>query len=205
MVDKKAIEKAIRDILYAIGEDPNREGLAGTPDRVARFYEEFYNWESGNTLTSFEQVQVDQMIVVRNIMGYSMCEHHMLPFSFTAHVGYLPKLKGGRLKRFIKPNKYALTSKVLGLSKIARIVQKHAHKLQIQERMAHDVAYEVQAVTHAMGVGVVIEGSHLCTSMRGIRQSNLLLDTSALLGIFREDRVKSEFLTLALKRNTICS
>jgi len=188
LVDQIKIEKAILEILKAIGEDPNREGLADTPARVARFWEEFISWDCGVLDTAFEEVHVDEMIVMRNIKGFSICEHHLLPFSFTAHVGYLP-LKKGLFHRFVP-------TKVLGASKIVRVVEKHAHCLQIQERMTYNIAQEIKRLTKAMGVGVIIEGRHLCIGMRGVQSPEAELVTSTLLGAFRKIEVRDEFLRL---------
>jgi len=188
MVDRPRIEKAVMEILLAINEDPSREGLANTPNRVARFWEEFVSWDCGVLDTAFEEVHVDEMIVMRNIKGFSICEHHLLPFSFVAYVGYLP----------IKKNLFGkfTPSKVLGASKIIRIVEKHAHRLQIQERMTYDIAQEISKLTKALGVGVVIEGKHLCIGMRGVKSSEAELVTSAIIGEFHKEEVKNEFLGL---------
>ena len=193
MADKERIENAVLEILHAIGEDPTREGLIDTPARVARFWEEFIDWNSGKLDTIFEKVQVDEMIVVRNIVGYSLCEHHLLPFSYTAHVGYLPVKRNRLLGRF-KP-----TNKVLGASKMVRVVEKHAHRLQIQERMTYNIAHEIKDLTDALGVGVIIEGKHLCMNMRGVRSPESELVTSAILGEFHRAEVRSEFLKLCGK------
>ena len=202
MVDKKKIEQAVYSILTAIGEDPSRGGLVKTPARVARFYEEFFSWHSGQLNTSFEVIQVNEMIVARNIGGYSMCEHHLLPFSFVAHVGYLPlEVRPGlkMLNRIFHHVGLRPTNRVIGYSKIIRVVQKHAHRLQLQERMAYDIAKEMMELTGAIGVGVLIEGEHLCTTMRGVKSPGTTLETSALLGVFHELKVKNEFLRLCGK------
>lgn len=190
-MDKRSIEKAVTEILLAIGEDPNREGLVDTPRRVAKFWEEFIDWDCGTLDTTFEEVCVDEMIVMRNIRGFSLCEHHLLPFSFVAHVGYLPIKK--RLFRVFTP------TKVLGASKIIRIVEKHAHKLQIQERMTYDIAQEISKLTKALGVGVIIEGKHLCIGMRGVQSPDAELVTSTLLNDFQRESVRNEFLRLCGK------
>ena len=198
MVDKKKIEQAVYSILTAIGEDPTREGLIETPGRVARFYEEFFDWDCGKLDTIFEKVRVDEMIVVRNIVGYSICEHHMLPFSFVAYVGYLP-VKKGKLLNFLFPRSFEPTNKVLGASKIVRVVEKHAHKLQIQERMTFDIANDIKSLTDALGVGVIVEGKHLCMNMRGVRSPESELVTSAILGEFHRAKIRGEFLRLCGK------
>lgn len=198
MVDKEKIEQAVLDILYAIGEDPTREGLVDTPARVARYYEEFIDWDCGRLGTVFERVRVDEMVVVRNIKGYSLCEHHILPFSFIAHIGYLP-VKKRRVFNFLFHRRFEPTNKVIGASKIVRVVEKHAHKLQIQERMTFDIANEIEKLTDALGVGVIVEGRHLCMNMRGVRSSESELVTSAILGEFHRAEVRSEFLKLCGK------
>lgn len=178
-VDRPRVEKAIREILLAIGENPDREGLLDTPARVARFYEEFIGHNPGRVDTAFQPIETDQMIIVRGITGWSLCEHHMLPFSIKAAVGYIAE------------------KRILGLSKIARIVQKHAHRLQIQERLVQGVADEIQALTGAHSVAVVVSGQHLCCTMRGIKNPAKMV-TSAMRGEFRDDpRARAEFLSLA--------
>lgn len=174
----RKIQKAVRTILEVIGEDIHRPGLQGTPGRVARFWEEFIEYDPGNTDTAFEAIQTDQLIVVRNIKGYSLCEHHLLPFSFTAHVGYIT-------------NKH-----VIGLSKIPRIVQQHAHRLQLQERLTHDIAMTLMEKINALGVGVLIKGNHTCMSMRGIQCGGDMV-TCCLKGVMLANpEAKSEFLQL---------
>jgi GTP cyclohydrolase I len=173
------IQQAVRIILRAIGEDPSREGLKNTPDRVARFWSEFINFDSGNIEVTFETLHTDQMVIVKDIDGWSLCEHHLLPWSFTAHVGYIT---GDR---------------VVGLSKIPRIVQKHAHRLQLQERFTADIADELMKVADARGVGVVVTGIHTCATMRGIRTPRASMVTSAMRGIMLVNPfAKEEFLRL---------
>lgn len=154
-LDRKAIEKATKEILVAIGEDPKRDGLLKTPDRAARAYDEIMNGYRTDPLALINgalfDVDYDQMVVVNDIEFYSMCEHHMLPFFGHVHVAYIPK------------------GKVIGLSKIPRIVDMFAHRLQVQERMTQQIADFVEESIRPEGVAVVAEGRHLCMMMRGIR------------------------------------
>jgi len=177
-LDTSRIEKHIAALLYEIEEDPCREGLRDTPLRVARFYKEFFEYDPGNIDVTFESVEVDQMIVVTGIEVYSLCEHHMLPFTCKISIGYIA---GNR---------------VLGLSKLARIAHKHAHKLQIQERLTQEIADEVSEVCGTPDVAVLIEGEHLCMLMRGVRTAGTMI-TSVMRGAFKDrDKVRAEFLTL---------
>lgn len=178
MTDKKIHENKHHEIIEAtkvliksIGEDLQREGLIGTPERVARASEEIF---SGYTTdpdalinNALFNVDYDQMVVVKDINFYSMCEHHILPFFGKAHVAYLPK------------------GKVIGLSKIPRIVDMFARRLQVQERMTQQIATFIQETIHPLGVAVVIEASHLCMMMRGVRKEDATMTTSAMLGGFR--------------------
>lgn len=174
------IVRAVEQIIEAIGEDPGREGLVDTPKRVARFWLDFKNYQAGDIEVTFEAIETDQMVIVRNINGWSLCEHHLLPFSFTAHVGYITN------------------KKVIGLSKIPRIVQKHAHRLQLQERLANDAAEELMSITGALGVGVLIEGQHTCMQMRGVRSNGSMI-SSSLKGVFLANpSAKQEFMSLAM-------
>jgi GTP cyclohydrolase I len=176
------IPEAIRTLLSEIGEDPDRAGLAGTPDRVRRMYAELTDGYAADpdallNKAAFE-VDYDEMVVVRDIEFYSLCEHHLLPFFGRAHVGYLPR------------------GRVIGLSKIPRIVDMYAHRLQVQERMTQQVATFLMERLDPKGVGCVIEGTHLCTVMRGVRKQHATMVTSSMLGTFRRDaRTRSEFLT----------
>lgn len=176
-----SIAGAVGRILSALGEDNEREGLQNTPLRVARFYTDFLlHYDPGNIDVTFEAVQVDQLVVVKGIQGWSLCEHHLLPFWFSASVGYVTG------------------ERVLGLSKIPRIVQKHAHKLQLQERLTNDVANEVMELTKARGVGVVIKGVHTCSVMRGIKAGGSSMVTSCMQGVLLANpHAKDEFLALA--------
>ncbi len=170
-------------MLEHIGEDPTREGLVKTPIRAARAFEfmtQGYKKNvddivNGAIFTSDN----DEMVVVQNIEMYSLCEHHLLPFFGKAHVGYIPK------------------GKIIGLSKIARIVDMYARRLQVQENLTKNIAQTLMEVTGALGVGVVIEAQHLCMMMRGVEKQNSLMKTSCLLGAFRkEDATRKEFLAL---------
>lgn len=160
--------------------DDSNNGIKDTPMRVARYLNEFLNeWDGGNTDTTFESIQVDQLVVVDKIPAWSLCEHHLLPFSINVSVGYLAG------------------SKVIGLSKIPRIIQKHCHKLQLQERIGHQIADELEEIlSDSRGIAVYIEGSHTCMQARGIRSPGIM-KTSVLRGVFREDQsLKDEFLLL---------
>jgi len=178
----RLIPDAIRTLLAELGEDPQRAGLIGTPDRVRRMYAELtdgYGTDPESLLNgaAFE-VDYDEMVVVRDIEFYSLCEHHLLPFFGRAHVGYLPR------------------GRVIGLSKIPRIVDMYAHRLQVQERMTQQVAAFLMERLDPKGVGCVVEATHLCTVMRGVRKQEATMVTSAMLGTFRADaRTRSEFLT----------
>jgi GTP cyclohydrolase I len=178
-----AVEEQYRDIIQAIGEDPRRDGLARTPLRAAKamqFMTQGYRQRVEEIVNGaiFESSN-SEMVIVRDIELYSLCEHHLLPFIGKAHVAYLP---GG---------------KVLGLSKIARIVDMFARRLQIQENLTRQIGETVQKVTNARGVGVVIEAKHLCMMMRGVEKQNSMMTTSYMEGVFREDeRTRAEFLTL---------
>lgn len=172
------IEALIRQLLTEIGEDPTREGLRDTPRRIARFWEEWLGYEDDNLETTFEPPVIGQMIVVRDVKGWSLCEHHLLPFSFTAHVGYLSN------------------AKVIGLSKIPRIVQKHAHKLQLQERLTKQIAEDVRFFTMSRGVAVLVKGYHTCMAMRGIKSDGTVMVTSHFTDAFEEAALRQEFLKL---------
>ena len=179
--DLPAITNSVSAILKAVGEDPTREGLVRTPDRVARAYQEIlggYQIDPVQLINgALFSVDYDEMVIVKDIEYYSLCEHHMLPFFGKAHVAYVPR------------------GKVLGLSKIPRIVDMFAHRLQVQERMTQQIAQFVQEVINPWGVGVVIEGQHLCMMMRGIKKEQAKMTTSAMLGGFRKRlETRMEFL-----------
>jgi GTP cyclohydrolase I len=167
------MEESYRKIIESVGEDPTREGLLDTPARAAKamqFLTRGYNQSLDEVVNNalFES-DSEEMIVVQNIELYSMCEHHMLPFIGKAHVAYLP------------------TGKVLGLSKVARIVDMYARRLQIQEKLSKEIATAIQDVTQAAGVGVIIEAKHMCMMMRGVEKQNSVMRTSVMLGEFREN------------------
>lgn len=179
--DLPAISNSISQILQAIGEDPTREGLVRTPDRVARAYQEIlggYHVDPVKLVNgALFNVSYDEMVIVKDIEFYSLCEHHLLPFFGKAHVAYVPK------------------GKVIGLSKIPRIVDMFAHRLQVQENMTQQIAEFIQEVIQPWGVGVVIEGQHLCMMMRGIKKEQAKMTTSAMLGGFRKRlETRMEFL-----------
>ncbi len=172
-----------KKIIESIGEDPNREGLVKTPERAAKAFEflmqgykkDIKEVVNGAIFTSDNE----QMVIVKDIEMYSMCEHHLLPFFGRAHVGYIPN------------------GKIIGLSKIARIVDMYARRLQVQENLTKQIADTIMEVTGATGVGVVIEAKHLCMMMRGVEKQNSLMKTSHLLGGFRaHDATRKEFLSM---------
>ncbi len=181
--DDKELEKAVRTLLIGIGEDPDRQGLERTPYRVARMLKEItsgYNQSPEELINEAHfDVNYNEMVVVTHIDFYSLCEHHMLPFFGHAHVGYIP------------------IGKVVGLSKIPRIVDMFARRLQVQENMTQQIAYVLQEHLKPEGVGVVIEGYHMCMMMRGVRKEKAKMITSTLLGSFHDDsKTRSEFLEL---------
>ena len=180
-IDLNAIQDSIRSILQAIGEDPDREGLRGTPDRVARMYLELltgYNVNPHELLNgALFEVSYDEMVIVRDIEFYSLCEHHMLPFLGRAHVAYIPR------------------GRVIGLSKIPRIVDMFAQRLQVQERMTTQIAELLGELLNPHGVAVVVEAQHLCSMMRGVKKHDARMTTSAMLGAFRSSlATRQEFL-----------
>jgi GTP cyclohydrolase IA len=182
-IDKEKIAGLIRQLLVEIGEDPEREGLRATPRRVAEVWATLmrgYRQESKQIVNGalFES-EVNNMIIARDIEVYSVCEHHMLPFFGRCHIGYVAR------------------SKLVGVSKIARIVELHARRLQIQERLTSQIAHEIMDTVDALGVGVVMECRHLCMMMRGVEKQNSVMTTSTVLGTFRSDEAtRLEFLTL---------
>lgn len=183
MIDKERVKAAIREILSAIGDDPDREGLKETPDRVARMYEEIYaglHRDPREDVKIFQEESHEEMVLVKDIPLYSVCEHHLLPFVGVAHVVYIPK-KG----------------KILGLSKVARIVDTIAKKPQLQERLTSQVADVVMEAISPLGVAVVVEAEHLCMTMRGIKKPGSKTVTSALRGSIKTDaRTRSEVMAL---------
>lgn len=179
----KKMEQAVSVLLEGIGEDGQRQGLIKTPYRVAKMFKEVtvgYEMNAKKIINdAIFDVEYDEMVVVANIEYYSLCEHHMLPFYGVVHVGYLPD------------------GKVIGLSKIPRIVDMFARRLQVQENMTRQIADTIQEVLHPKGIGVVIEGKHMCMMMRGVQKDQAKMITSTLLGEFRENpKTREEFLTL---------
>lgn len=181
------MEKQISSIIAELGEDVQREGLAHTPARVAEslrfltsgYHEDVQEIMQGAVFTS----TMSEMVILQDIELYSLCEHHLLPFFGKCHIAYLPK------------------GKIIGLSKIARIVDVFAKRLQVQERLTQQIAELIIEVTEAAGVGVIIEAQHLCMMMRGVQKQNSLMKTSVMLGLFRDDsRTRAEFLSLITKR-----
>ena len=167
-------EKAVRELLEALGEDPDREGLADTPERVARFLTEFTSGMDVDPASMLEkrfEADHDEMIIVKDIPFHSLCEHHMVPFAGRAHVGYIPNKNG----------------EVTGLSKLARVVDVVAKRLQMQERLTSQIADAIEAALDARGVIVVVEAEHMCMSMRGVRKPGHTTVTSALRGVFRQN------------------
>ncbi|TCK05162.1 GTP cyclohydrolase I FolE [Phorcysia thermohydrogeniphila] len=179
--DRERIERAVREILIAIGEDPEREGLKDTPKRVAKMYEEIlagYHDSPDNHLVLFSE-KYDEMIIVKDIPIYSLCEHHMLPFFGKAHVAYIPG-----------------DNKVTGLSKLARIVDVYSKRLQLQERMTEQIADAIMEKLKAKGVMVIIEAQHLCMIMRGVKKPGSYTVTSAVKGVMRNEPTRMEALFL---------
>jgi GTP cyclohydrolase I len=181
-VDAERIKRAVKEILLAVGEDVSREGLIDTPDRVARMYVELLSGMCESPDVFFESAfteNYDEIVLLRNIPFYSVCEHHLMPFIGKANVAYLPK------------------GKVLGVSKLARIVDSYAHRLQLQERLTSQIADSLMSGIKPMGVAVVIEASHSCMTIRGIKKPGAVMVTSTVRGIFRSDqRARSEVMSL---------
>jgi GTP cyclohydrolase IA len=184
-----AVAKIVRSMLEELGEDPDRDGLHGTPDRVARslgFLTSGYAVDPREVVgDALFEAEYDEMVVVRDVEMYSMCEHHMLPFFGRCHIAYLP------------------TKKIVGLSKLARLVEVFSRRLQVQERLTTQIANAINDIVEPKGVGVVIEAHHLCMMMRGIQKQNSLAVTSCMLGSFRTDaRTRTEFLSLIAKHDS---
>lgn len=172
------VESIARDLLAAIGEDVTREGLQDTPRRFAKWWAEFIDYDPGTLNTVFEIEQTDQMVIVTGMKVWSLCEHHLLPFWCNISIGYIA------------------STKLLGLSKFGRIAHKHAHRLQVQERLIAGIADELQAILDTDNVAVLAEGEHLCMTMRGI-QTPALMKSSVMRGVFMSDAAaRSEFLSL---------
>jgi GTP cyclohydrolase IA len=188
-VDSARIEKAVREILLAIGEDPDRDGLVDTPARVARAYAEQFaglGQTPQDVLTTIFDADHDEMVLVKDIEVFSTCEHHLVPFHGVAHVGYVPNEKG----------------QITGLSKLARLVDVFARRPQVQERMTSQIADALMGVLVPRGVIVVVEAEHLCMTMRGVRKPGAKTITSAVRGSFRDsDRTRAEAMALILGRH----
>jgi GTP cyclohydrolase I len=188
-IDTGRIERAVREILLAIGEDPDRDGLAETPARVARAYAEQFSGlaqRPEDVLATVFDADYDELILVRDIEVYSTCEHHLVPFFGFAHVGYIPNEKG----------------QITGLSKLARLVDVYARRPQVQERMTSQIADALMEVLEPRGALVVIEAEHLCMSMRGVRKPGAKTVTSAVRGSMRDsDRTRAEAMSLLLRRS----
>lgn len=182
-MDKAKIQKAVRMILEAIGEDPDRDDLKKTPERVAMMYEEILSGISKDPSSELEALlseRYDEIVLLKGIPLYSICEHHLLPFIGKAHVAYVPK-----------------NNRVTGLSKLARVVETLSRRLQVQERLTTEIAEIVMKKLKPMGVMVIIEAEHLCMSMRGVKKAGVLTVTSAVRGIFKENS-KTRAETMAL-------
>ena len=183
------IGSAVQDILVSIGEDPQRQGLLKTPDRVARMYGELTSGYNVNPIQlvngALFDVDYSEQVLVKDIEFYSLCEHHMLPFFGRAYVAYIPD------------------GKVIGLSKIPRIVEMFARRLQVQERMTSEIAQFLQHLLNPRGVAVLVEGQHMCSMMRGVKKSQASMTTTAFLGEFKDDReLRKEFLAqVSFRRN----
>ncbi len=184
MFDNAKIKTAVTSIIKAIGEDPDREGLVDTPKRIAEMYTELFmgvNKDPKEELSVSYEEGHREMVIVKDIPFYSMCEHHLLPFYGTVHIGYLPDVSG----------------RVVGLSKLARVVEIVARRLQIQERMTTQIADAIMSGLNPSGVAVVVQAEHLCMIMRGIKKTGSNITTSAVRGAFRtRPEIRSEFLTL---------
>lgn len=185
---EEAIQGAVRDILVNIGEDPERDGLLKTPDRVSRMYDELTSGYATDPIKlvngALFDVEYNDLVLVKDIEYYSLCEHHMLPFYGRAHVAYIPN------------------GKVLGLSKIPRIVEMFARRLQVQERMTAQIAEFLDSLLKPQGVAVVVEGAHMCSMMRGVKKTEASMLTRTFLGKFEQDSaLRQEFLNLLSKSN----
>lgn len=182
-MDKERIQNAVREILIAVGENPDREGLLETPKRVANMYEEIFaglTEDPKQHIKLFNEQSNDEMVIVKDIPFYSMCEHHLLPFFGKAHIGYIPS-----------------DNKIIGLSKLARIVDNFAKKPQVQERLTSDIADFLNDNLQPKGVAVIMVAEHMCMTMRGARAAGSKTQTSALRGIMRTDaKTRAEVLSL---------
>ena len=185
--DADGVRRAIRDLLIAFGEDPDREGLQETPDRIARSGQEIFaglSQNSAEVLSTVFDIGHQEMVLVRDIPMYSMCEHHLVPFHGVAHVGYIPGSDG----------------RVTGLSKLARLVDVYARRPQVQERLTTQVADALENELGARGVIVVVEAEHLCMSMRGVRKPGSRTVTSAVRGIMRDSATRAEAMSLIMAK-----
>ncbi|MEV0262944.1 GTP cyclohydrolase I FolE [Streptomyces sp. NPDC050617] len=185
--DEKRAENAVRELLIAVGEDPDREGLRETPARVARSYKEIFaglRQEPGDVLTTTFDLGHDEMVLVRDIEVFSTCEHHLVPFHGVAHVGYIPATSG----------------KITGLSKLARLVDVFARRPQVQERLTTQIADSLMEILEPRGAIVVVECEHMCMSMRGIRKPGAKTLTSAVRGQLRDPATRAEAMSLMIGR-----
>jgi len=185
--DEGAVRRAVHDLLVAVGEDPKRDGLLDTPDRVARAYREIFAglWlEPEDVLTTTFDLGHDEMVLVKDIEVRSVCEHHLVPFTGVAHVGYIPSHEG----------------RITGLSKLARLVDVYARRPQVQERMTTQIADALMRILEPRGVIVVVECEHLCMSMRGIRKPGASTITSAVRGQLRDPATRAEAMSLIVAR-----
>ncbi|MEU9669042.1 GTP cyclohydrolase I FolE [Streptomyces bobili] len=185
--DEKRAENAVRELLIAVGENPDREGLRETPARVARAYREIFEglWQQPeDVLTTTFDLGHDEMVLVKDIEVYSTCEHHLVPFRGVAHVGYIP----------------ATTGKITGLSKLARLVDVYARRPQVQERLTTQIADSLMEILEPRGVIVVVECEHMCMSMRGIRKPGAKTITSAVRGQLRDAATRNEAMSLIMAR-----
>ncbi|GHF07263.1 GTP cyclohydrolase I FolE [Streptomyces spiralis] len=183
--DEKRAENAVRELLIAVGEDPDREGLRDTPARVARAYKEIFAglWQTPeDVLTTTFDLGHDEMVLVKDIEVYSTCEHHLVPFRGVAHVGYIPSTSG----------------KITGLSKLARLVDVYARRPQVQERLTTQIADSLMEILEPRGVIVVVECEHMCMSMRGIRKPGAKTITSAVRGQLRDAATRNEAMSLIM-------
>ena len=179
MVDYQKLLEVGKELLIAIGEDPEREGIKDTPRRFASYWREFIEYDSGKIAVDFDLVDTGQLVVVSGMRVWSMCEHHLLPFWCDVSIGYIPE------------------KKLLGLSKFARITNRFAHRPQIQERLVHEIATEISQVTNTDNVIVMATGEHLCMKMRGVKSSGQMTTTTAK-GVFGKDAsIRSEFFQIA--------
>lgn len=186
MIDRERIEILTAQLLQELDPDPNRPELAETPQRVAKMWAEFIDYDPGNHATTFDLIEADQMVIVSPIRVWSFCEHHLLPFWADISIGYLAD------------------QKILGLSKFSRIAHKHAHRLQVQERLVRDIADDIMEITGSSDVAVLAQGEHLCMTMRGIRTPSIMT-SSVMRGRFRENaETRAEFKSLvAMSMNRV--